>query len=87
MTRQTITQQQFTEISAAIDACAADLPEGRARTFRFTLKEALLAELRVPKAERHLGRLKLPDLAAIRATDFARALEILQRLAALPAAA
>lgn len=84
-TTATITREQFLDLSTALHACSAGLSEQRAASFEFRLTEQLLAGLRVPKRERYLGRLRLPDLAAIRTADFDQALHTLQRLAQLPA--
>ena len=81
----TITHAQFCELCAALDACTVGMPEHQADASRFELKERLLSDLRVPKAQRYLGRLRLPDLGAIRAADFDQAMSTLQRLAQLPA--
>lgn len=81
----TIDHSQFCELCAALDACTDDMPETRRYDTRRALAEQILADARVPKAERYMGRHRFIDLGALPAAALPRALTTLQRLAALPA--
>jgi len=82
----TLTFEQHCDLHAALECCAEGMRADRARRFKSRVTVQLLAELRVPKRERFIGhRLPMPDLGAIRAADFERALTIIEGLAKLPA--
>lgn len=83
----TIDHAQFAELVTALRACSEGLFEGRAVQLEHDIAEKLLEDLRVPKCERYMGRLKSIDLGAIRSQDFNQALATLQHLARLPIAA
>lgn len=81
----TLTHGQFCELVAALDACTDDTPEARRYDTRRALAEQILAEARVPKAQRYMGRHRFIDLGALPAAAFAQSLHTLRRLAHLPA--
>lgn len=81
----TITHSQFCELCAALDVCTDGMPEARRYDTRRALTEQILAEARVPKAQRYMGRHRLIDLGALPAAAFDQALHTLRRLAHLPA--